>query len=522
MTIFLSYARTDEPVVKTLARAFEAARREVWYDHDLNGGDIWWPTLLEHLRESQVFLFALSDSSLKSRACLEELDYAEKLGLPILPVRVGPVATQQTNPLAGMQFVQFRVDDAVSGSEVLAAADRAAARCPPLPVPLPSEPPIPFAYLQQITHQINAAELSPQAQLDVIAELRKAIAEETDKSVREEIVAILNTLLGKPWRTMAAGAEIQYTIAAYRAMEAEIARLVDAPPEEIHQVDGPEHPRADDSAGTDPDPNLDPAPDPRPSPDSDAPDPAQDPEAIFRGRVEEIAAQRLGAETERNIARDRVESPEEIFARRTEEVFGQLRAGAAVRQARGTTTPRNSENDQSLAFPGVRQPQAAWVSASPGIVTEAGAARRHREPTGDSGSGGSENTAAHGEPANRDAPAERAVKQEPPRSAEPVDPAPPTRRSLAVAALLLSLLGALAAVSASASLVVPFAVSAATAVVALRFSAEVGRRCAMSDVRGAHSASHTAMVWAMVALTLIGAVVGIVGLLAVTSPGSIG
>src|SRR3954452_11643776 len=105
MTIFVSYARGDESVIKTVARAFEAARREIRYDHDLNGGEIWWPTILDHVRSCRVFLFALSDNSIESRACLQELDYAEKLGRPVLPVRVGPVVKQHANPLAQRQFI---------------------------------------------------------------------------------------------------------------------------------------------------------------------------------------------------------------------------------------------------------------------------------------------------------------------------------------------------------------------------------------------------------------------------------
>src|SRR3712207_6959993 len=53
MTIFLSYARDDEDLVKTMARVFEAARREVWFDHDLQGGDVWWPTILDHIRSDR-------------------------------------------------------------------------------------------------------------------------------------------------------------------------------------------------------------------------------------------------------------------------------------------------------------------------------------------------------------------------------------------------------------------------------------------------------------------------------------
>src|SRR6185312_2383749 len=58
--VFLSYSRKDEGVVKALARGLEAAHREVWFDHDLVGGDAWWDSILSNIRETSVFIFALS------------------------------------------------------------------------------------------------------------------------------------------------------------------------------------------------------------------------------------------------------------------------------------------------------------------------------------------------------------------------------------------------------------------------------------------------------------------------------
>ena len=506
MTIFLSYARGDEGVVKTMARAFEAARRDIWYDHDLDGGDIWWPTILDRIRSCSVFLFALSDNSLESRPCLQELDYAEKLDRPILPVRIGPVVKPHTNPLATRQYVEFLVDDAVSAFEVLAAADRSAERCPPLPVPLPPEPPIPFAYLKQVTHQIEAGELNPGAQLEVIAQLRKAIAEEPERAVRREIVAILRLLLTKPWRTTAAGIEIQATLAAHRAMEEEIERLAGNPTEE------PRRSEPEGSAGTAPTGPGARAPDGVAEPGAEAhpevpvpdPDPAPDPEGLFLQRMAEIDTRRRGPAAGPTPPSGPAQTPEEIFARRTEEVFGQLRAGAAVRQAR-ESAPGSDAGDEPPTFAGVGSSEET-IAPGAGPSASTGPATEHARPVDD---------------------AQRTRRDDPPDHAEPLvgtprpgpptatAAAPPTRRALGVTGLLLSVcLGALAAPSAGVLLLVPFVVSAATAAVALRFSAQVGRRFAAHDLDGARSASHTALVWATVALTLVAAVVGVSALAA--------
>jgi hypothetical protein len=57
-------------------------------------------------------------------------------------------------------------------------------------------------------------------------------------------------------------------------------------------------------------------------------------------------------------------------------------------------------------------------------------------------------------------------------------------------------------------------------VVALRFSVQVGRRGRVGDADGAARASHTAVVWGAVSLTLVGAVVGLVALLLLMAPTS--
>ena len=87
MTIFLSYSRKDEAVVKLLAQGFEAAHKEIWYDHDLTGGDSWWDTILKKIRSATVFIFVLSEDSLHSKPCLAELKYAEDLDRSVVPVR---------------------------------------------------------------------------------------------------------------------------------------------------------------------------------------------------------------------------------------------------------------------------------------------------------------------------------------------------------------------------------------------------------------------------------------------------
>jgi hypothetical protein len=287
-TIMLSYSRRDEEAVKTLARGFEAARREVWFDHDLGGGDAWWDAILESIRTSTVFLFALSDAALHSKPCRLELDYALALGRPVLPVQVGPITSLRTNPLAELQIIEYDPLDARSGFAVLSAVDEAAARVRPLPDPLPAPPPIPFAYLLQIGRRIESTELSMADQVAALEQLRRALDEETDESVRRDILSMLRSMKDKPWTT--------------RRSDREIAALLFAHGPQAPQDDEPAvaDRAAADRAVADPavaepvaDPDVpDPAPEPdAPGPSTEASEP--DPREWFAQRMEQLYEQRL-------------------------------------------------------------------------------------------------------------------------------------------------------------------------------------------------------------------------------------
>jgi len=215
MAIFLSYSRKDEVVVKALAQGFDSARREVWFDHDLGGGDAWWDSILENIRSATIFLFALSDASLHSKPCRLELDYALAIGRPILPVQVGPVSSLRANPLAELQIVSYSPDNAQSGFTILAAVDDAAERLRPLPDPLPPSPPIPFAYLLALGRQIDSTELSLAEQVAVVDQLRRSLGEETDESVRQDVLSMLKNLNSKPWTAKRTEREIAALLYAH-------------------------------------------------------------------------------------------------------------------------------------------------------------------------------------------------------------------------------------------------------------------------------------------------------------------
>jgi streptogramin lyase len=142
-----------------------------------------------------VFLFALSDNSLRSKPCRAELDYAKALGVPILPVLIGPVSNYRTDPIFATQLIDYRDSTRNSGIELVSALHESAARRMELPDPLPEPPAIPYEYLLRLGADIRgSAGLAAQSQAAMVFELRTALNDEDDSEVRDDIRDLLRTL----------------------------------------------------------------------------------------------------------------------------------------------------------------------------------------------------------------------------------------------------------------------------------------------------------------------------------------
>jgi hypothetical protein len=147
VTVFVSYSSRDKDAVKNLTQDLQDADEQMWMDQRLAGGDAWWRAILEQIRGCDVFIFALSQNSIQSKPCQAELHYVQALGLPILPVQVGPVDSMQLNPLAMVQTIDYRTPTPSTAMRLLSALNRTRAQRQPLPSPLPEEPEVPFEYL---------------------------------------------------------------------------------------------------------------------------------------------------------------------------------------------------------------------------------------------------------------------------------------------------------------------------------------------------------------------------------------
>ena len=176
-TIFISYNRKSEAIVKNLVDDIEALGHKPWFDQDLSGGHQWWEEILKQIRECDVFIYILSPELLDSMACKRELDYANNLGKPILPVLVTDgISTNLLPPaLSQIQFVDYRDQDRNVGIR-LAKAIASVPPPRPLPNPLPPHPDVPLSYLGGLAAMVEmASPLDYEKQSGLLIDLKRSL-----------------------------------------------------------------------------------------------------------------------------------------------------------------------------------------------------------------------------------------------------------------------------------------------------------------------------------------------------------
>jgi hypothetical protein len=239
VTVFVSYSSRDRDAVKSLTQDLQDADERVWMDQRLAGGEAWWRAILEQLRGCDVFIFALSQNSIESKPCQAELQYAQALGLPVLPVQVGAIDSMQLNPLATVQAIDYRHQTPNTGMRLIAALNRERARRQPLPKPLPEEPTVPFEYLIRLYTTIsNPDYLTPRDQAALVAQLRVGLQEDGQhEAARNNIVTLLRKLHDREDATHRTRTDVEAIIASTGAAPPP------GPPIATDTVADPEQPR---------------------------------------------------------------------------------------------------------------------------------------------------------------------------------------------------------------------------------------------------------------------------------------
>jgi hypothetical protein len=218
MALFISYSSQDRSTVDALLAALRRGQQQVWFDQELGGGDAWWAKICEQIRACEVFIVALSNNWLQSKPSQAELRYAQALGRPILPVRIGAVDSMRVNPVATLQIIDYQDPNVDAGIQLVTAVHALQAKPEPLPDPLPEEPPVPFGYITRLGNTLAEKELSPQQQIQLLVELRSGFEEDgEDPSARSDIAQLLRMLRLRHDVTYRTRTEIDNVLASIEA-----------------------------------------------------------------------------------------------------------------------------------------------------------------------------------------------------------------------------------------------------------------------------------------------------------------
>ena len=88
--IFVSYSRADRQFIEPFGKLLKRGRYSFFSDDEIPGGADWWRMILNEIAECTVFVYLLSNDSLKSPYCRAELKEAIRLNKRILPILVRP------------------------------------------------------------------------------------------------------------------------------------------------------------------------------------------------------------------------------------------------------------------------------------------------------------------------------------------------------------------------------------------------------------------------------------------------
>ena len=105
--VFLSYSRRDRSHLERLLAAFKSHEFDVFRDlDDILPTEDWWDRIKILIGQADIFVFLVSENSIDSRVCLQELAHAESLRKRLAPVVVSEVdAANIPDALRKLNFI---------------------------------------------------------------------------------------------------------------------------------------------------------------------------------------------------------------------------------------------------------------------------------------------------------------------------------------------------------------------------------------------------------------------------------
>ncbi len=86
-SVFISYRHEDEIVASRLSNSLQRRGISVFRDKEaLRGGQKWWPILQKAISRAKCLILVIGPNTHKSKCVCDELDYAEKVGVKIVPI----------------------------------------------------------------------------------------------------------------------------------------------------------------------------------------------------------------------------------------------------------------------------------------------------------------------------------------------------------------------------------------------------------------------------------------------------
>lgn len=177
--VFVSYSTRDRMLMERLTHDLDTMGHLVWYDRELQnrGGQSWWDTILEQIRQADLFIFSLTPDSLESEACRREYGYAADLKKHILPVRLSPMKIDLLPPaLLQIQWVDYL--DLQVAQPILVESIDFLPEPPALPNPLPDPPPAPIPLINELWQRGTRREEIPASeQMTLLGEMEILVFE---------------------------------------------------------------------------------------------------------------------------------------------------------------------------------------------------------------------------------------------------------------------------------------------------------------------------------------------------------